>query len=267
MTVATKRKRRWFQFSLRTWLLLFVVIGALLGWLAPTIHRADNQRRAVEWLQDRAEGSVRYEYELNHTEPPGPAWLRESVGEDYFASVACVGVLRASDTSLEHLRAFPNVQRLDIQDEHLTDADLKYLRGPTNLRMLDLSYTAITDASREVLRTYRSLENLNLGDTMVTDASLECLRSLTSLKTLNLYRTGVTDAGLAHLQSLTNLEQLDLQCTHVTDAGLDHLQTLKRLEDLNLKGTQVTDHGIEKLSRALPKCRITNGVFFQSSLR
>jgi hypothetical protein len=60
-TDSPKRKRRWFQFRLRTLLLLVTVFAVWFGWLA---HQARQQKEAVAWVREM-EGTARYDYELD----------------------------------------------------------------------------------------------------------------------------------------------------------------------------------------------------------
>ena len=81
----SKPRRRWFQFSLRT---LLVAVAVVAVRLALTANAARKQRAAVAAIEALG-GSVRYEHEQNSPslEPlPGPKWLRELVGEEYFDS-------------------------------------------------------------------------------------------------------------------------------------------------------------------------------------
>ena len=90
-----KTKRRWLQFSLRT---MMVVVTVFCVWLGITAKRARDQKQAVEMIPGLP-GLVYYEYQLvdeRYTlqppdapglKPPGPKWLRQLLGDDYFFSV------------------------------------------------------------------------------------------------------------------------------------------------------------------------------------
>ena len=112
--MTTRSKRRRFRFSLRTLLVVFLVLGLGLGWFAYKMRQAERQRRAVEGIEEVG-GRVWYDYELEAhqrgkaPEPPAPAWLRELIGDDLFADVSYVHpylyymtaliVLRCNDTT------------------------------------------------------------------------------------------------------------------------------------------------------------------------
>jgi len=226
---AAKPKRRWFQFSLATLLLLTLVCAVVLAlWVTP----AARQRRAVVFVESMY-GYLEYEDEGDEA-ALAPAWLREWLGPDYFQSVSVV--------------ALDGIQ--------VSDAGLAHLKGLTALEELDLNYTPVSDAGLAHLKELTALERLYLGGTQVSDAGLAHLKGLTALEVLYLNETQASDAGLAHLKELTALERLYLGGTQVSDAGLPHLKGLTALKWLELFDTQVSDAGVAGLRAALPNCLI-----------
>ncbi len=157
-----KRKRRWFQFSLRTLLVLVAVVAV---WLALTVHSARKQREAVAAIEALG-GHVVYEHERirrfpglvqgSPQEPPGPGpeWLRELVGEEYFVTV--VGVF--------------------LHETQITDSGLEHLKGLTSLQELQLDSTKVTDTGLEHLKSLKSLHYLHLDSTNVTDEGVKKLQ-------------------------------------------------------------------------------------------
>jgi hypothetical protein len=53
-TTIPKPLRRWFQYSLRTLLVLMLVFGCGFGWLGMKVKQAREQREAVETTEERA---------------------------------------------------------------------------------------------------------------------------------------------------------------------------------------------------------------------
>ena len=75
-----KRKRRWFRFSLKTFV---VVLTVFCVWLGLLVYRVNKQRDAVQWVKEHG-GRVYYDFEFKlpkgvyyNAEPPSPEWLRE----------------------------------------------------------------------------------------------------------------------------------------------------------------------------------------------
>jgi len=203
-----RRRLRWYQLSLRTLLVVVLVASLGMSWFAVRMQRARKQREVVAAIVEMG-GRVTYDYEFDasghyipHPEPPGPAWLRKLLGDDFFTDVRSVRFLgtHVKAAELIHLKGLTRLQRLYLSDTQVTDADLEHLKGLTNLH------------------------TLCLDGTRVTDAGLECLKGLTQLQRLDLWATGVTDAGLEHLKGLTNLQSLCLEGTQVTDAGVNNLK-------------------------------------------
>jgi Leucine Rich repeat len=206
-------QRRWYQFSLRT---LLVVITVLCvgpgGYVAYEQQKARQQKGAAEAIQ-----KVGGDYHRDETIPLRSAGMRFLLGDDRFGHVCSVWFFcpsKVTDVDLLHLRHFPHL--------------------------------------REVEFGGREIDSRDPGTILVTDRGLDHLAALTTLKQLSLDDTEITDAGLARLAGLTELKFLSLDGTHVTDAGLAHLSGFEKLTGLSVDRTSVTDRGIQKLSDKLP---------------
>lgn len=135
---------------------------------------------------------------------------------------------------LENLRYFPEVRRLVLGTEGVTDRYLVYLD-----RLI-------------------WLENLNLSHTDVTDEGLARLSHLTRLRRLDLQSMPLTGEGLGHLRTLKQLEvlRLSLPCEggdEVAARGLAALGAEVKLRELYLDGCAVGDRvmGALKVMRHL----------------
>jgi len=208
---------------------------------------------------------------LSSFDPPGPR------------SITLLG-RNVTDTDLEPLAAFPDLEFLEFRFTGVTGPGLVHLRGLSRLHTLILDTTPVTDAGLACLEDLKELVNLELPyckqvtdtgvaylkgltrlrglklcDTQVTDTGLSFLEALTDLEELDLHLTPITDAGLVHLRRLTRLRELDLSHTHVTDAGLKHLEELTGLVELKLEETKVGHSGVEALRRCLPRVWVIYG--------
>lgn len=219
---ALRPKRRWFQFSLRT-LLVLITLGCLAGgwWINRAFQQRAAVRRFYELTADRPSHhgdtmvtmGYRYQGKDQYYKPIVPKslhWLREMIGEECFGEV-------------------------------------------TGVQLLD---TPATNDDLRQLAVLPSVERIWLSRTKVTDEGMPRLLVCPKLKFIGLNDTPITDAGIAHLTALQDLESLSLSGTKITDAGLAHLAKLPRLKELWLRNTAITDAGYQKLQAALPECEI-----------
>ena len=110
------RRRRWLQFSLSSIFLLVTVLGV---WLGIVVNQAREQREAVAAIK-AAGGVVYYDWEEHHDPfgdedavPPGPAWLRRFIGDDFFLKANIVSFRYMPDRkTTEILNLVPHLRRL-----------------------------------------------------------------------------------------------------------------------------------------------------------
>ncbi len=221
---------RRFQYSLRSLLVLVVVVAVPCNWITVEMKNAREHSKAVK--------AIGYGYFLRpQRQSFVPAWLRRTLGDDLF------------DT----------FDGISVREGAIEDAEWKYFSALPELRVLHLSgcFPHNSDAAMEHIKGLHQLEDLDLNcQEKITDTGLKNLKGLTSLQKLNITRTAITDSGLAYLHELRQLKSLKLIGTQITDAGLENLAGLDRLEELCLHGTHVTEPGVQKLQRALPSCNI-----------
>ncbi len=284
--------RRRFQFSLRSLLVLVVVVAVPCSWLAVEMKKAKEQGEAVRAVRD-LHGSVHYDYESEDPfgtswPPPGPVWLRNLVGHDVLSDVNWVILegTNVTDADLYQLNGLPLLRVLNLKGTKVTDAGLEHLKELRQLRVLTLDSTKVTNAGLECVEGLTELRNLSLDETDVTDAGLKHLRRLTQLEVLSLGEIRITDQGvknlqaalprcsicygprkvyasgtdatdceLADLERVRDVQMLDLSDSKVTDAGIEHLKGLVELEWLDLRNTKVTDAALKNL-KGLPQLKL-----------
>lgn len=158
---APKQKRRWCQFSLRTLLILTVIVGTVS---ALVMHRVERKRRERKTLARIAElnGMVWYDSIKSNearTTPSGPIWLRRLFGDNFFSEVSIV-FLRGrtvTDSDIEPLTALTHLQQLNLAGTNVTDAGLGDLEGLTQLSWLCLTGSDVTNEG--VLYFHTALPN------------------------------------------------------------------------------------------------------------
>jgi biotin transporter BioY len=195
---------RWrFQFSLRSLLVLPLVVALVCGWLATEIKRAKRQREAVAAIRALG-GFAIYDYLVAETanrppQSPGPEWARRILGTDFFADVIDV---RSMAFAMRWLRVGSHFDS-DVTrpgSNPITDAWLEQIAKLPSIEALDLQYSRVSDAGLGQIRGLTRLADLNLAATSITDAGLEHLRGTSGLRRLNLRATGVTDEGVEELR-------------------------------------------------------------------
>jgi hypothetical protein len=129
--------------------------------------------------------------------PPGPAWLRKYLGNDFFANVVAVKLpyFRENNVGLKILNEFSDLTRLQIGPTRDLDNEMAHVESLGNLEILHMSYSNVTDRGLSHIARLPKLRILSLNNTLVTDAGLQQLSPLRKLEHLELKNTSVTGAG------------------------------------------------------------------------
>jgi hypothetical protein len=270
---ALRPKRRWFQYSLRTLLLVVILASIGMSWFAVRMKRARQQQEAVKAIV-RLGGKVEYDYETTYEYPDAcmdgqslgcsggprpkssvPAWLNSLLGEDFFAAVITVELDSArmdSNDALEQVRHLPRLQQLVTGgNSELTEEGQKCIEGLTHLRCLGIPSSVEPEVRLDHLQALERLEFLELGGP--TDENLRQIAGFRQLRGLRIGSCEFTDSGLQHIGKLVGLRDLILNCNggmepKITDHGLQYLRGLPHLERLSLFNTRITDAGLAHLS-------------------
>lgn len=194
MSAASRTKRRWLQFSLRTFLVVFALLGIGLG---RHVERVRRQKLAVAaWQELGAEIGCRHQltrtkfgtaYFDNRAALPGPAAAHRVLGAEHFETVISLRLITSKQISEEDFAALaglPDLRTLEIYARfQLTDQAISHLRGLDQLERLVLANVdGESDASR------------------ISDACLDDLAALESLRELFLLDQAFTDADVAKLR-------------------------------------------------------------------
>lgn len=258
---------RRFQFGLKRFIVFVLVVGGTIGWFAHTVERKRRERAVVTLVQS-AGGEVHYDWQLDPElhRPPGPGWLRNIVGDDYFAHVAHVDLRTKFDWDLSLVMgpAISMARQAAAEGSHRAAAKrrvpadelLRFVATLETVEALQLGETQVTDSGAKHIAKLENLSHLFLASNPVTDAGLAEIGRLGRLEMLDLRETDVTDAGMTQLAGLERLTWLRLRGTAVSDRGLAELAALEHLSYLDLRDTRVTRDGVRRLRAALPACRI-----------
>ncbi len=261
-----KPRRRWFSISLRTLLLLVAVLAIWLGWQT---NRARKQRRAVAAVLERG-GTVRYLHQARThpirlenfhlsafdiaIESPGPDWLREFLGDDYFQDVIFVALEGTGNDGGDQLAALvsglPELEYLKLSSCGLTDDGLRHLSSNTTLRILGIDRNQITDDGLRHLADLTRLESLDVSMMEgITGSGFHYLADLEELRALDLQYTSLDGDYLHKLRGLTQLYKLMLSVSAIDDSHLEHVGNLDSLVILSIDRTRVQGAGLAHLTK------------------
>jgi hypothetical protein len=254
-------RRRWLRFSLRSLLLIVVLIAIPLGWKMNRVH---NQRVVVAEIE-KIKGQVAYDSVVElvgHRQLlKGPEWLRRLLGDDFFSDVEFVqiGGPQVTERTISQVATLPYLKWLHVRSNGISDDGLKYLAGKNTLEELHLNSSSVTDKGVAQLAELQGLNRLEIGIEHLSDSGLKRITTvLRQLDSLELVGTrGITDNGLEQLANLDNLHHLGLKDMLITDAGLVHLHGMENLKRLSLFQTKATNDGVTQLHKLLPNCKIS----------
>ena len=165
-------KRRWLRYSLRSMLVVVLVLSVWLGWMA---NQAAKQRKAVATVWSLG-GSVVYECEVADDAPA--VFFLDDIGGDLQA----VPVGPPSEGRLHDLIGhdwFHDVVHVFFASSDVTNKRLAMiLDGLPNIVSVDLIYCSVTDAGLEHLASLEQLETVGLhGPTNFTVDGIARLRT------------------------------------------------------------------------------------------
>jgi Leucine-rich repeat (LRR) protein len=257
-------RRRWFRISLRTVLILLTL---LCIWLGVKVNQARRQKEAIAALKSiGALIGFHHHYDdqgnLDHrADPPGPAWLRQITGDDFFQRVYSVSGNRVLSGRLEitetttftdehaaHLSAFDDLVWLSIDNSPASDEALSQIGDTDDLVVAQFFNTPVGDKFVRRLTRARQLELLILENTQVTGDGLGRLSNLREVKRLILSNSPIGNDGLRGVSNMTGLTELQLANLPIDDAGMAHLPELSNVTELQLRHLDVTDDGLKNLT-------------------
>jgi hypothetical protein len=230
-------RRRWFQFSLRTMIVVTAIFCILLAtWIIPS----ERQRRACKTLNGSG-GVYLFENEKFNRYLNGPFEENSAARRWYGYYFNNVRKIFCYHTSEVDWGAFPHLQELiwmrdTTSTEPVTDkflADLaKYNR---QLEKLTLIEAMIQPESMSHFSSFNKLRSLDFRYTDLSNCSLDSVSSLKELSYLNLLGTKVRDRELVKLKDLPHLKNILLDMNPKSFDQLEILFSLKSLETVTVR--------------------------------
>lgn len=115
-------RRRWYQFRLRTLLILMLVISCGLGWFAYHLQLARNRERAV--AECSAAGVYVYQYEptaagkVLRRWPALDQWVQATFGDSLLSTPSAVSAIQIQKDRIEFLKSrlklFPSLKSVSL---------------------------------------------------------------------------------------------------------------------------------------------------------
>jgi len=250
-------KRRWFQFSLRTIVVLMLLVSLVLGYWGYARRKAQRQWEAVRAIRE-AGGDVKintgvmadpFDYESLISR--SPTW-QERLGIDCPQAVNVdVSLFKASGKEImPHLRQLRELESIRLVGDWLDDEGMKALSDCPKLTDLEIISDQITDAGVLGISGNKQLQELHVSSKQLTDRGMAVVAHLPKLESLVWRSANTTGNGLVHLQNHPQLTHLGICVTVDSDIGFEHLSTCKKLETLGVYGPNtLSSRGIGALSR------------------
>ena len=134
MTTTSKPRRRWYQCSLRTLLVLMLLACIGMGWIAMKRQQARKEREAVEAIR-QLDGLFGETVDLKGEPRRQASWRKKLLGDD--VGVDYDLVVLTNDAAMAYLKDLTRLRTLVLYGRKVTDAGMKHLNGLTQLHGLD----------------------------------------------------------------------------------------------------------------------------------
>lgn len=237
-------------------------------WLGYRVHLAGVQR-AARAMVEQLGGRLTYDYEvepgdptftLKNSNPPGPAWLRNTLGDEYFTSIVLVNIVEKPPADHESQQLFarlarlPSLHSLDLDCAHTEAETLKQVGNLSGLQRLTLYQVNAEAENLAPLGQLRELRELDLRGNIDGDpvAHLTQLKHLDYLRLDGDWVDGRVLASVAQCESLTRLA---IECDTLSDESLTAIEGMSGLQFLSIESTGISDaalqplQGLENLTR------------------
>jgi hypothetical protein len=185
-----KRKRRWFQFSLRTLLVVMAILAVGCAWVAGKIEQSRREREATRHFL--ALGAV-----ILQDQQPMLSRLWP-FGEQMVTTGVLVG-------NKEYYLTFGTARFAESMEARIrqpTDSDLRRLKDLPGLETLRVTSQFVTDNGIAELVSIKSLRRLEICAPLVSNSAVVQIAQMVDLADLNLVGTAMTPSGIGNLRQL-----------------------------------------------------------------
>ncbi|MBA2117515.1 hypothetical protein [Bremerella alba] len=253
---------RWLRFSLRSFMVLIVLLSVPLAWLGQKHARMRIEDEVVDMIL-AAEGTVIYPhqkeasqdggfYKSSKNPAPGPKWIRNILGENLFASVQYVWLTndQVDDELIANLSRLQNLEVVLLNSSSVTDKSIDSLLMVSQLKELTLDADQVSPQAFNRLRTHPIIESLELFGSLASPGQLKQFEPWPQLKHLTLHANMARDEDLLPLLSSTKLQTLTLNfMPQITLKAPKLLARLDSLEELSAIGCSVDDRSVAAIAQ------------------
>ncbi len=223
------KQSRWFRVDLKTLLVMTILASFVLA----SFYSFNRKQRLAVRTFEKNGWQFTFEHEISDCAPPGPAWVRYFVGDNYFANV--VEVVIWHEKGFELLNDFPELRSVTCAGKK---ADFEALANLPNLKHLvigdadPLTSDCVTEISGLDNLTSLEIHNERLPNDM------NCLSNLQNLEHIFFCEYSFSDSPRAFdfICKMKNLKTAVLPSS-VSDTTLKQIVLSCKNKDL-----QITKH-------------------------
>ena len=184
--ITARKEARWYQLSLRTFLLLVTLVALGFSPIGRAVVSGRIQQRAVRELSAKG-ASIRYSarrhspllqlvFGQHALQPVVSVVWHGNVPIRIGNTATYLGGGSIADADVEILLALPEMESLDLAGSRITDKGLRVVTNLSKLRHLDLRGISASDEAIASLQTLAKLQTLDLRGASVNLDVIEKLR-------------------------------------------------------------------------------------------
>ena len=262
-------------------------------WFGMWSHRAGIQKHAVNAIEEVG-GRVIYKHEIvrstRSTRPvfspphqlhrrrrpyrqgvgatrelPGPAWLRNRLGDHYFIRAVRVELNggptgdAVTDETFAVVATLPHLEQLHLHYTNISAEALSSLQQVDHLKSLHITCPPNLfeggDAHLSQLAKLATLERLELVDADFDGGELGQLQELPRLTALSIVGALLSIDDLRQLKSFRRLTYLELSDISIDEDFIDVMCSIPQMKNLRLRSVNLA--AANKLQAALVNCNVT----------